>query len=198
MLQLRGPGRGPGSPPGLGHVLGSRRGGATSALFPVLTSLSPSRWVGTGERGWSRGRAHGHASVCMVSLGVRFLRFVCGTGRCLSRLPCVSAFVGRDGCVRDGCEVRLRDLCVRVSRVSLVMCVLAYRYCTGSCGRAGAGVLVGLDGCEVLLCDPCARARPFVPCVWSRLPRCLFTGTGSPVQYRCVSRLPRVFLPVPS
>ena len=56
----------------------------------------------------------------MVSLGVRFLRFVCGTGRCLSRLPFVSAFVGRDGCVRDGCEVRLRDLCVRVSRVSLV------------------------------------------------------------------------------
>ena len=40
----------------------------------------------------------------------------------------------------------------------------------------------GLDGCEVRLCDPCAR----VPCV-SRLPprprglpRCLFTGTRSP------------------
>ena len=88
-------------------------------------------------------------------------------------------------------------ICVSVCPVC-PLCVLAYRYCTGSCGRAGAGVLVGLDGCEVLLCDPCARARPFVPCVWSRLPRCLFTGTGSPVQYRCVSRLPRVFLPVPS
>ena len=29
--------------------------------------------------------------------------------------------------------------------------------------------LVGLDGCEVCLCDPCARVRPCVPCV-SRLP----------------------------
>ena len=28
---------------------------------------------------------------------------------------------------------------------------------------------VGLDGCEVRLCDPCARVRPCVPCV-SRLP----------------------------
>ena len=38
-------------------------------------------------------------------------------------------------------------------------------------GRAGvwAGVLVGLDCCEVRLCDPCARVRPCVPCV-SRLP----------------------------
>ena len=25
--------------------------------------------------------------------------------------------------------------------------------------------LVGLDGCEVRLCDPCARVRPCVPCV---------------------------------
>ena len=31
--------------------------------------------------------------------------------------------------------------------------------------------LVGLDGCEVRLCDPCARVRPCVPCV-SRLPKC--------------------------
>ena len=45
-----------------------------------------------------------------------------------------------------------------------------------SCGRAG--VLVGLDGCEVLLCDPCARVRPCVPCVCPGSPRCLFTGTG--------------------
>ena len=44
-----------------------------------------------------------------------------------------------------------------------------------SCGRAG--VLVGLDGCEVLLCDPCARVRPCVPCVCPGSPRCLFTGT---------------------
>ena len=56
--------------------------------------------------------------------------------------------------------------------------------------RGRAGVLVGLDGCEVRLCLPCARVRPSVPCV-SRLPpvsfyrcsrvcpgspRCLFTG----------------------
>ena len=42
------------------------------------------------------------------------------------------------------------------------------------------GVSLGLDGCEVRLCDPCARVRPCVPCV-SRVcpgsPRCLFTGT---------------------
>ena len=42
-------------------------------------------------------------------------------------------------------------------------------------------VLVGLDGCEVLLCDPCARLRPCAPwvsrvCPGSGLPRCLFTG----------------------
>ena len=33
--------------------------------------------------------------------------------------------------------------------------------------------LVGLDGCEVCLCDPCARVRPCVPCV-SRLPTVSF------------------------
>jgi hypothetical protein len=40
-------------------------------------------------------------------------------------------------------------------------------------------LLVGLDGCEVRLCGPCAFVRPRVPCVpcVSRLPRCLFTGT---------------------
>ena len=48
--------------------------------------------------------------------------------------------------------------------------------------RGRAGVSLGLDGCEVCLCDPCARVRPCVPCV-SRVgvcpgsPRCLFTGT---------------------
>ena len=42
----------------------------------------------------------------------------------------------------------------------------------------GLCVLVGLDGCEVRLCDLCALMRPRVPCVScvSRLPRCLFTG----------------------
>ena len=50
--------------------------------------------------------------------------------------------------------------------------------------RGRAGVSLGLDGCEVCLCVPCARVRPRVPCV-SRVcpgsPRCHFTGT---VQYR--------------
>ena len=31
--------------------------------------------------------------------------------------------------------------------------------------RGRAGVSLGLDGCEVCLCDPCARMRPCVPCV---------------------------------
>ena len=35
--------------------------------------------------------------------------------------------------------------------------------------RGRAGFSLGLDGCEVRLCDPCARVRPCVPCV-SRLP----------------------------
>ena len=30
-----------------------------------------------------------------------------------------------------------------------------------------ADVLVGLDGCEVRLCVPCARVRPCVPCVFT-------------------------------
>ena len=46
--------------------------------------------------------------------------------------------------------------------------------------RGRAGVSLGLDGCEVRLCDPCARVRPCVPCV-SRVrpgsPRCLFTAS---------------------
>ena len=47
--------------------------------------------------------------------------------------------------------------------------------------RGRAGVSLGLDGCEVRLCDPCARVRPCVPCVSSTCecpgsPRCLFTG----------------------
>ena len=41
----------------------------------------------------------------------------------------------------------------------------------------GLCVLVGLDGCEVRLCDPCARLCPCVLCV-----PCV----------SCVSRLPRV------
>ena len=39
-----------------------------------------------------------------------------------------------------------------------------------------AGVSLGLDGCEVRLCDPCARLCPCVLCV-SRLPPGLFTGS---------------------
>ncbi len=34
-----------------------------------------------------------------------------------------------------------------------------------SCVRFRAGALVGWDGCEVRLCDQCARVRPCAPCV---------------------------------
>jgi len=40
--------------------------------------------------------------------------------------------------------------------------------------------LVGLDGCEVRLCDPCARVRPRVPCVSRHPPGCLFTNPHPP------------------
>ena len=52
-------------------------------------------------------------------------------------------------------------------------------------------LLVGLDGCEVRLCGPCAFVRPRVPCV-SRLPPVSFyrvllerTGTGTPDRDPC-------------
>ena len=55
--------------------------------------------------------------------------------------------------------------------------------------RGRAGVSLGLDVCEVRLCDPCARVRPCIPCV-SRVPAppyvflptplCLFTGKKTP------------------
>jgi len=49
-----------------------------------------------------------------------------------------------------------------------------------SAGRAGC-VLVGLDGwidgCEVRLCDPCARVRPSVPC-----PLCVPAPPSPPVS----------------
>ena len=51
---------------------------------------------------------------------------------------------------------------------------------------ARAGVSLGLDGCEVRLCDPCARVRPCVPCV-SRLEVEISV---------CVPAPPGVFLPV--
>ena len=73
-------------------------------------------------------------------------------------------------------------------------CLLSRPRIRSSRGRAvfRAGVLVGLDGCEVLLCDPCARVRPCVPCVCPGSPRApvsLNTGTGL-----CASRLPPVSL----
>ena len=54
-----------------------------------------------------------------------------------------------------------------------------------------------LDGCEVRLCDPCARVRPCGPCVpVSRVspgsPRCLFPGT----RYR-YSTVPTVLSFIP-
>ena len=48
--------------------------------------------------------------------------------------------------------------------------------------RGRAGVLVGLDGCEVRLCLPCARVRPCVPCV-SRLPPVSFYRYGTFFRY---------------
>ena len=39
--------------------------------------------------------------------------------------------------------------------------------------RTAVGCMVGLDGCEVRLCDPCARVSRVCP----GSPRCLFTGT---------------------
>ena len=55
--------------------------------------------------------------------------------------------------------------------------------------RGRAGVSLGLDGCEVRPCDPCARVRPCVPCVLcvSRLPPVLFTGTDTPFHTSCSS-----------
>ena len=58
-----------------------------------------------------------------------------------------------------------------------------------SCARAG--VLVGLDGCEVRLCDPCACVRPCVPCV-SRLPPVSFYRYCDSCVYPvCVPARPR-------
>ena len=53
-------------------------------------------------------------------------------------------------------------------------------------GRAGeCRCSLGLDGCEVRLCDPCARVHPCVPCV-SRVcpgsPRCLKSSGESWTQ----------------
>ena len=53
--------------------------------------------------------------------------------------------------------------------------------------RVFAFRLMGLDGCEVRLCDPCARVRPCAPCVSfvrPGSPRCLFTV---PVESAAVS-----------
>ena len=59
--------------------------------------------------------------------------------------------------------------------------------------RSGrAGVLVGLDGCEVRLCDPCACVRPCVPCVSRLPPRPRCPGVFLPVPVQFVSRLPPV------
>ena len=50
-----------------------------------------------------------------------------------------------------------------------------------SCSRYSTGnetLFVGLDGCEVRLCGPCAFVRPRVPCVscvCPGSPRCIFT-----------------------
>ena len=57
---------------------------------------------------------------------------------------------------------------MHVSRMTFPL----YDWCRARC-------VVGLDGCEVRLCDPRARVRPCVPSV-SRVCRLgLFTGTGT-------------------
>ena len=54
-----------------------------------------------------------------------------------------------------------------------------------------AGVSLGLDVCEVRLCDPCARVRPCVPCV-SRLPPVSFYRYCDSCVYPvCVPARPR-------
>ena len=69
------------------------------------------------------------------------------------------------------CPYGYLDLVERVVLISQV----------GRSSRGRAGVLVGLDGCEVRLCDPCARVRPRAPCV-SRLPPVSFSVTGTVVS----------------
>ena len=61
------------------------------------------------------------------------------------------------------------------------------------------GCVVGFGcGCEVRLCDPCARVRPCVPCV-SRVcpgsPRCLFTGVFLLCGFNADSNEPRNGMP---
>ena len=53
--------------------------------------------------------------------------------------------------------------------------------------RGRAGVSLGLDGCEVRLCDPCARVRLCVPCVSRVCPGS--PGVFLPVEYRLGSDL---------
>ena len=64
----------------------------------------------------------------------------------------------------------LRDACA-----CLILKMASVSLEVQRCGRGRAGVLVGLDGREVRLCDPCVRVRPCVPCV-SRLSPMSVTG----------------------
>ena len=85
-------------------------------------------------------------------------------------------------CRRDGTVVRAprRAATADATPVGLRL----FRSCSCGCCAVSAvacraGLSLGFDGCEVRLCDPCARVRPCVPCV-SRVcpgsPRYLFTG----------------------
>ena len=70
----------------------------------------------------------------------------------------------------------LRDACA-----CLILKMASVSLEVQRCGRGRAGVLVGLDGHEVRLCDPCDHrvsvcARVSRVCPGS--PRCLFTGSG--------------------
>ena len=54
-------------------------------------------------------------------------------------------------------------------------------------------VLVCLDGCEVRLCDPCARVRPCAPVCPVSVPALTRLPRSRVMSVSCVSRLPPVF-----
>ena len=144
---------------------------------------------------WAPARAPGRLRARPRRADVRVCPLVCAGLRFVGR--------GRDGCegLRDGCEVRLCDSCVRASRVSrvcpglhpvsfvqpipvsgpaslffiadlLFLRLLSRPRFRLSRGSAGVSYL-GLDGCEVRLCPPCVRVCACVSRVCPGSPRCL-------------------------
>jgi hypothetical protein len=107
---------------------------------------------------------------------------------CVSR--CTGAFPVGSSVERDSSEwSRVRSAACSVARVCQLtpfrsrttLCLLSLLHHRGRwVSLTYHGMILGYvgglvsDGCEVRLCDPCARVRLCVPCV-SRLPRCPFT-----------------------